>query len=325
MNEVQVLDSSFPGKRRAAEEKSSTINQASTLTEKASPVVPKLLANFSGSQVGETVIITKLKAGAIFLKHGTRGFPHYRMVWCADDLSQIHWGGFSKKKIHGSIDTASVKEVKVGRKTKNLDKKTAKNCDPLRCFSITTVSRTLDLESISKDENESWGFAFSFLIKEYERLAKGELVATAVVGTASRATIASLEESFPTGFPKANSSVSGLATMSVLYERLENAEHKASKLTNEVEMLRKDNYRLYMDNVRRRNATQEKIDELLYQKTLLEKDREVPRKPGGGVTTSDAAKRDKGDPPKKDSSIKLKEQIERGSLDTPNSITPFNP
>lgn len=110
------------------------------------------------------MLVNQLIGGAIFLKHGAHGSPHYRVVWCSDDLSALHWSDVNKKKIHGTMMSSQLLRVESGHATKLMQERAPKNCDPFKCLSLVSSSRTLDLECVSNLDRDLWLLAFHFLI-----------------------------------------------------------------------------------------------------------------------------------------------------------------
>ncbi|KAF0690420.1 Aste57867_18152 [Aphanomyces stellatus] len=99
-----------------------------------------------------------LKQGSIFIKHGRKGNPHPRFVWCSTDLQYLCYravGGGSSPTAPIEIPTSSIQSLVLGQTTKVFQRKG----DPARAaYSFSLVyddgKRTLDLEV---DEGESAG------------------------------------------------------------------------------------------------------------------------------------------------------------------------
>jgi hypothetical protein len=162
-----------------------------------------------GNEYGGTVLINKLHNGGIFLKHGTRGTPHYRFVWCDSELARVCWGELNSKKLHGSIDVKSIIDIKQGHQTKTFQR-APKTCLANRCFSIISAARTLDLEAISEQERGLWVLTFHFLLECGKKQAQAsKLLSSSLNSVHSRVT------PVPSPHPSANiSSASASASVS---------------------------------------------------------------------------------------------------------------
>jgi hypothetical protein len=133
------------------------------------------------TSLGREMMLSRLRSGGLFLKHGARGSPHYRLVRCTDDLSAVTWSEISiskdkakdkdtvrDKALRGRIWTADILSVDSGHSSRIFRDRAPKSSVPAHCFSLRAKERTLDLECCSEMEAEEWKLAFKFLL-EYTR------------------------------------------------------------------------------------------------------------------------------------------------------------
>lgn len=121
------------------------------------------------TDVGCSMMLSRLRSGGIFLKHGARGSPHYRLVRCSFDLSQVEWMELRGDKVHGSVPTASIVSIEYGHSTRIFRERAPKTSQPTHCLSLCTPSRSLDLECCSEQERQLWSLTFAFLL-EHQRM-----------------------------------------------------------------------------------------------------------------------------------------------------------
>jgi len=135
-------------------------------------------ATITNSGFDETLKFLLCKGG-IFLKHGRRGYPHRRFVWCDQSLTRVFWCPFDKRPTADSPKTVSqarsmlvqdIQEVLQGHKT-DVFTKPKQSSWPLSrsqpqggqhniCFSLVAGNRTLDLEADSPGAAQRWVNAF---------------------------------------------------------------------------------------------------------------------------------------------------------------------
>jgi hypothetical protein len=137
----------------------SAVPQAPLLT--APPPEPAIA---SASRASATAVRQLLLAGGLFMKHGRRGAPHMRFVWCDGDLLAVHWtavdtagrsaagpaasaASSSSSAGRGSLLLSSVCEVVAGRRTAVFGRGSGgRTGRDAACFSLVAPDRTLDLE-----------------------------------------------------------------------------------------------------------------------------------------------------------------------------------
>ena len=99
--------------------------------------------------------------GAEFIKHGRKGKPHVKEVFCLAD-GFLYWcdqGKRPKDKKKGagkSIDLRNVRKLTGGKLTDAFKRSTAKDAKEEHCFSVADGERTLDLEAKSEEERDQW-------------------------------------------------------------------------------------------------------------------------------------------------------------------------
>ena len=138
------------------------------------------LHKFLSSPLGSALLLNKLRTGAIFLKHGQRGAPHYRHVSVTADLRAVCWSELSRRgKLRGSMEVSSLQRVEEGHWSASFGR--WKGSDASRCFSLLGDGRTLDVECVSEEDREMWSIAFAFLIEFTRRggAAAGEALTAA--------------------------------------------------------------------------------------------------------------------------------------------------
>ena len=167
----------------------------------------KNLSRFLHTEVGGSIFLNRLRTGGIFLKHGSRGNPHFRFVCCTADLTRVEWMDLKGKKkmtaptsaaaaaaaggggggggggAHApapsvsSVLSDSILAVSLGHSTRLLRDRAATSKDSLpdRCFSLCTTTRTLDLECLSEQERDLWHLTFSFLVDYAQKKRTAEL------------------------------------------------------------------------------------------------------------------------------------------------------
>ncbi|KAL0221349.1 hypothetical protein RCL1_001203 [Eukaryota sp. TZLM3-RCL] len=112
----------------------------------------------------ETKLRSKLIEGAVFLKHGKKGKPHYRFVWVSSDFSKILWRDPSKTKVRDEMDVSQVTDVLIGQLTDVFKRRSGHAGRENLSFSIISGERTLDLEASSEEERDLWVDAFKYLV-----------------------------------------------------------------------------------------------------------------------------------------------------------------
>jgi len=155
------------------------------------------LSQFLHGPFGSQILLNRLRSGGVFLKHGSRGPPHFRFVQCDQELTRVQWIDLRTKKMCGgpiptgppgtapasSVPTDSILAVTLGHATRLFRERFNtsaansagggaaggaggfKECDPSRCLSLSTTSRTVDLECTSEQERDLWFVTFSFLLE----------------------------------------------------------------------------------------------------------------------------------------------------------------
>lgn len=70
-------------------------------------------------EVARKVVEAKLMDGGVFLKFGRSGAPHYRYVWCSEDLQKLFWGELKKNKkiVGGEINVEKIQKLVRGPQT----------------------------------------------------------------------------------------------------------------------------------------------------------------------------------------------------------------
>ena len=130
------------------------------------------LNKFLASPLGSALLLNKLRSGAIFLKHGQRGLPHYRYVWVKEDeggRDRVCWAELRRRdKVRGWMDVKGLLRVEEGHGAGGVFGR-SRGSDPRRCFSVVGEDRSLDLECISEEDREMWVIAFAFLIEHTRR------------------------------------------------------------------------------------------------------------------------------------------------------------
>jgi hypothetical protein len=252
------------------------------------------------------LLINQLKTGSIFLKHGSRGSPHYRYVWLSSDLKFIHWGDLKSHRIHGSLACDSLMTLLRGHSSQLFLQRAPKNSNPQYCFSLQSTARTLDLECSNEQERDLWAKAFDYLImvvkgklplpnplegdkQENGAVAQPSLVqaleilssnyeanlnnGTAHVGTAIGqlpATLTEIQEEVPSQSSAARSRPR-LPSHQInnLYGWLDEAQAKIEKLEKENELYKEDNRKLMIIYAKKMIKLQETIDQLRHENQLL--------------------------------------------------------
>jgi hypothetical protein len=70
------------------------------------------LARFLHTDLGAQIMLNRLRTGGIFLKHGSRGAPHFRFVCCNQDLTLVQWSDLrTKKMVSESLSCARAAQV----------------------------------------------------------------------------------------------------------------------------------------------------------------------------------------------------------------------
>jgi hypothetical protein len=122
-------------------------------------------------------IISMLKNGEVFTKYGKHGDPHPRMVKLSEDEKRIMWftlGSCSLFKKTKFIEVSDIKDVYIGvSSSKNFERFKIPPDYDSNCFSITTISRSLDLRKDDENICKKWFHAIRFLLKRTKSL--GEL------------------------------------------------------------------------------------------------------------------------------------------------------
>ena len=135
---------------------------------------PAHLNKFLSSPLGSALLLNKLRSGAIFLKHGQRGLPHYRYVWVREEeggRDRVCWAELRRRdKVRGWMEVRSLLRVEEGHSAGGVFSR-SRGSDPRRCFSVVGEDRSLELECISEEEREMWAIAFAFLIEHSKRAA----------------------------------------------------------------------------------------------------------------------------------------------------------
>ncbi len=250
------------------------------------------------------VLINQLKGGSIFLKHGSRGSPHYRYVWLSSDSKFLHWGDLKTRRVHGSIQCDSMISVVRGHASQLFMQRAPKNCNPNFCFSIQSTARTLDLECSNEQERELWAKAFDYLIMavkgklphpigaltpDNEKMENGgqpslvealeilssnyEANLAATTMTTLPATLSEIQEDAPTpnhGRSR-SSTLSGKGLnlpnqqINNLYGWLDEAQVRIERLEKENELYKDDNRKLMISYAKKMIKLQETIDNLTHE------------------------------------------------------------
>ena len=130
------------------------------------------LNKFLSSPLGSALLLNKLRSGAIFLKHGQRGLPHYRYVWVKEEeggRDRLCWAELRRRdKARGGMDVKGLLRVEEGHTAGGVFGR-SRGSDPRRCFSVVGEDRALDLECISEEDREMWVIAFAFLVEHSRR------------------------------------------------------------------------------------------------------------------------------------------------------------
>lgn len=135
--------------------------------------------------------------GGVFLKHGRRGYPHRRFVWCDERLQNVYWCSVDRKPTKNgprtkarSMSIFEIAKVSSGLETDRLQRllkhstawnfrhrsragSTDSSIDVKRvlCFSLHGKDRTLDLEADSEDLRKEWIEAFEEILTLKKRTA----------------------------------------------------------------------------------------------------------------------------------------------------------
>ena len=269
----------------------------------------KLLLKFLSTQLGCSFILNKLINGTILLKYGTHGSPHYRYIWCSNDLKSVHWGDLQKKKIHGTVLCTQLDSILLGHTSKLFMERQPKNSDPSNCFSLYTSQRTLDLECLSYNERELWVLCFTYLI-DYTRAIQTNKQSTVtnnvnkiinnvslintlelllndtnttinaidfnpntITNTINNDSL-NLNESLHTTTQSTSSLKSAAPMVSSprtepLVMSLDEARKKASRLEIDIERSKEDNRKLLVNSARKMIKLQEQLDVLIYENDVL--------------------------------------------------------
>lgn len=97
----------------------------------------------------------QLKSGIDVVKHGRRGNPHSRTIFCDIDCTRVFWQKVGTKelkpKLNQSLCISTITHVVPGRFTEVLKRSgDAKHAD--RLFSLIAGERTLDIEAASAEQ-----------------------------------------------------------------------------------------------------------------------------------------------------------------------------
>ncbi|GBG31995.1 Hypothetical Protein FCC1311_082202 [Hondaea fermentalgiana] len=130
--------------------------------------------------------------GGVFLKHGRRGYPHRRFVWCDERLQRVYWCPVDRKPSKSgprvrarSLAVQEITQVTDGLQTDRLQRLLKPNTGPwhLRrrsgsvssdsgveikrslCFSLHGKDRTLDLEADDGELRGEWIGAFEEILR----------------------------------------------------------------------------------------------------------------------------------------------------------------
>lgn len=97
-------------------------------------------------KVQEKMYRQRLTRGAIFLKHGRRGKPHLRLVYCDPALEHVYYAKLDSKRIdHTQLALSRIREIAHGHKT-DIFKRTGNNESVGACFSLIWEDYSLNLE-----------------------------------------------------------------------------------------------------------------------------------------------------------------------------------
>ena len=92
----------------------------------------------------------RIIAGFTVKKYGREGRPHQRKMWVTQSLTHLAWASSLLEGSHRGIELKHVTEVSAGQMTPTIARSTSdKNKVRAQCFSLVTLSRTLDLQACS--------------------------------------------------------------------------------------------------------------------------------------------------------------------------------
>jgi len=87
-----------------------------------------------------------LTRGSVFIKHGRRGKPHLRFVYCDESLRHVFYARLDSHQVdHGKLELSKVKDIAHGHKTP-IFKKSSHPETVGACFSLIWEDYTLNLE-----------------------------------------------------------------------------------------------------------------------------------------------------------------------------------
>jgi hypothetical protein len=116
---------------------------------------------------GETIVLTtsqmrdlaekelgidnvRIIAGFTVKKYGREGRPHQRKMWVTQSLTHLAWASSLLEGSHRGIELKHVTEVTSGQMTPTIARTTSdKKKVQAQCFSLVTMSRTLDMQACS--------------------------------------------------------------------------------------------------------------------------------------------------------------------------------
>jgi len=92
----------------------------------------------------------RIIAGFTVKKYGREGRPHQRKMWVTQSLTHLAWASSLLEGSHRGIELKHVTEVSSGQLTPTISRSTSdKNKVRAQCFSLVTMSRTLDMQACS--------------------------------------------------------------------------------------------------------------------------------------------------------------------------------
>jgi len=92
----------------------------------------------------------RIIAGFTVKKYGREGRPHQRKMWVTQSLTHLAWASSLLEGSHRGIELKHVTDVTSGQMTPTIARTTSdKNKVKAQCFSLVTMSRTLDMQACS--------------------------------------------------------------------------------------------------------------------------------------------------------------------------------
>jgi hypothetical protein len=92
----------------------------------------------------------RIIAGFTVKKYGREGRPHQRKMWVTQSLTHLAWASSLLEGSHRGIELRHVTDVTAGQMTPTIARTTSdKSKVKAQCFSLVTMSRTLDMQACS--------------------------------------------------------------------------------------------------------------------------------------------------------------------------------